>query len=127
VVINSILWGDTPDEIYINDDQSPEMSYSDIQGGYKGTGNININPLFVDPAGGDFRLRQPPCQFLPFGAGNPCVDGGDPNSRITGSTRSDALIDRGVPDMGYHYPHRTDFPAGGATLEAPAGGKSIGR
>jgi len=63
-VTNCILWGDTPDEI----DGSSTVSYSDIQGGFAGTGNINANPLFVDAAAGDWRLSS----FM-----SPCVDTGN--------------------------------------------------
>ena len=65
---NCILWGDTPEEIFNNDEASvPAVSYSDIQGGYTGEGNIDESPLLVDPANGDFHLH--PC--------SPCIDAGD--------------------------------------------------
>jgi len=127
LVINSILWGDGPDEIYIDDEESPDLNYTNIQGGYKGTGNLNINPFFVDAAAGDFHLRQEPCQSLPLGAGNPSVNGGDPNSSIAGTTRSDAVMDSGIPDMGYHYPHVKAFPSGNVFLEEPSENHGIGR
>ena len=42
---NSIIWGDSPDEI---SGTSPLVSYSNIgQIGYAGTGNIDADPLFV--------------------------------------------------------------------------------
>lgn len=44
-----------------------EVANSNIQGGYPGVGNIDVDPLFVDAANGDFRL----------GAGSPCIDAGD--------------------------------------------------
>jgi len=46
---------------------SPVVTYSDIQGGYSGTGNINANPLFVNAAGGDLHLSP----------GSPAIDAGD--------------------------------------------------
>jgi len=45
-VTNSVLWGDTAPEIG-GTGGAPTVSYSDVQGGYAGTGNINTNPLFV--------------------------------------------------------------------------------
>ena len=65
---NCILWGDIPDEIF-NDSliRSPVVTYSDIQGGYGGEGNIDAVPWFADPDNGDFRL----------GACSPCIDRGD--------------------------------------------------
>ena len=53
-VSNSIFWGDSPDEI-ADSISEPTITYSDIQGGYDGTGNINADPLFVDP-GSDYHL-----------------------------------------------------------------------
>ena len=67
-VINCILWGNFPSQI--DGGSSASVSYSDVQGGWFGTGNINADPFFVDAPGGDFRLQD----------GSPCIDAGDPNS-----------------------------------------------
>ncbi|MFN9969887.1 MAG: hypothetical protein ACK58T_08315, partial [Phycisphaerae bacterium] len=40
--------------------------YSIVQGGFTGTGNLNINPLFVDQTNRDFRLQ----------AASPAIDSG---------------------------------------------------
>ena len=63
---NCILWNDTSPEIYDYGDPS-FVTYSDVQGGYAGTGNINAPPLFVDPENGDFHLAP----------NSPCIDAGD--------------------------------------------------
>jgi parallel beta-helix repeat protein len=69
VISNCILWADTPQEIYVYSG-TPVVTYSDVQGGWTGTGNLNTDPLFVDAAGGDYHL-----------AGNsPCIDAGNPAS-----------------------------------------------
>ena len=45
---NAILWGDSPAEIFNEDIYSvPVITYSDIQGGYAGEGNIDLDPGFV--------------------------------------------------------------------------------
>jgi hypothetical protein len=66
-VVNSILWGDTvggsPSEIYL-EGSTINITYSDIQGGWAGTGNIDADPLFV--GGGDYHLKT----------GSPCIDTG---------------------------------------------------
>ncbi|MFI5378808.1 MAG: SdrD B-like domain-containing protein [Tepidisphaerales bacterium] len=47
-IANCILWGDTGGEIYDSDGFSqPIVSYSDVQGGWSGTGNIGANPQFL--------------------------------------------------------------------------------
>jgi len=66
-IVSSILWGDAPQEI-ASSFGAPVVVYSDVQGGWPGTGNLNIDPQFIDPAGFDLRL--------PFGS--PVIDLGEP-------------------------------------------------
>jgi len=49
----SIIWGHSSS---INS-ASQNVSYSDIQGGYAGSTNINVNPLFVSAASQDYHLQ----------------------------------------------------------------------
>jgi hypothetical protein len=81
-VSNSIFWGNLPNEI-INNNSTPTISYSDVQGGLPvgatdGGGNINADPLFVDAAAGDLRLQ----------GGSPCIDAGD-NGVVPGGATTD--------------------------------------
>lgn len=69
VVSNCILWGNSTPVIFITSG-SLNITYSDVQGGYTGTGNINADPLFVSSATGDFHLSGP----------SPCIDAGNPAS-----------------------------------------------
>jgi len=74
---NCISWGD---ELRA----SVTASYCDIEGGWPGVGNIDVDPLFVDPCNGDYRL-------LP---GSPCIDAGDnaaaglPETDLSGRART---------------------------------------
>ncbi len=66
VMANCILWGDTASkrkEIY---DTSGLLvvTYSDVEGGWPGEGNIDADPIFL--GGGDFHLTM----------GSPCIDAG---------------------------------------------------
>jgi len=69
-VINCILWGNTTPsgakEIFNWHECNPTVTYSCVEGGYRGTGNIDADPMFVDAGNGDFRLA----------AGSPCIDFG---------------------------------------------------
>ncbi len=53
---NSVLWGNGPDPV--EEGCCADVSYSIVEGGNNGTGNIDADPLFVDAEGGDFRLRS---------------------------------------------------------------------
>jgi hypothetical protein len=71
-VTNCILWADVasaPQEIYVGPiGCTITVDYSDVQGSWPGTGNINSDPKFVLPGQGDYRLLW----------GSPCIDAGDP-------------------------------------------------
>ena len=101
-VTNCILWGDFPDEIYNSAGSSPVVTYSDIQGGYPGTGNITDDPLLTSAYYGDFHLST----------GSPCVDRGNnlvPNLPdhdfegdarvIDGDADGMATVDMGVDEV----------------------------
>jgi hypothetical protein len=64
-IINCILWGNLPNEIYGVSD----VTYSDIEGGWLGEGNIDADPLFMMYKGYDYLLES----------GSPCIDTGDPS------------------------------------------------
>jgi len=102
-ITNTIVWDNhatTGPEIY-RDTGTLTVTYSCVKGGWAGTGNIDADPLWVDPVDGDFRLQQDPCQP---GVRNPCVDAGDPLSpMVGGTTRTDWVQDNGIVDMGCHY------------------------
>ena len=66
VLTNCILWANNSGQM-VDWSSSSTVSYSAIQGGWPGTGNLDADPLFVDPDNGDYRLS----------AGSPCVDAGD--------------------------------------------------
>jgi len=51
---NCIFW-DNGDEPLIG---VPQPSYSIVEGGYPGTGNLDVDPRFRDAAHGDYRLRR---------------------------------------------------------------------
>ncbi len=66
-ICNSILWNDTQPEII---GTNVSVVYSDIQGGWIGTGNIDSDPLFADTLSEDYHLSQD----------SPCIDTGIPDT-----------------------------------------------
>jgi len=103
-VTNSILWEDSVPEIG-GTGGMPTVSYSDVQGGYLGTGNLDLDPLFVSGGVGAFYLSQ---TAAGQGSDSPCVNAGDPATAEWGwrslTTRTDQEADAEPADMGYHYP-----------------------
>ena len=60
---SSIIWGNTGDFSQINIPSpqfggSASITYSNIGGGWFGTGNVNVNPYFTDYSNGDFTLAD---------------------------------------------------------------------
>lgn len=64
-VTNCIFWNGG-EEIAPSSGTVLQVTYSDVQGGWPGVGNIAVPPLFVDASGDDYHL-------LP---GSPCIDAG---------------------------------------------------
>jgi len=108
---NCIFWGDTPDEIF-NMSSTPAVNYCDIEGGYPGITNIDLDPMFV--GGGDYHL-----QF-----GSPCIDAGSnsaPSLPATDFEGDPRILDgncdgNGVVDMGIDEFLIT--PSGGSNKDA---------
>ena len=99
VIINSILWADSAftegDEIYI-EYGTPVVSYTNISGGWGGTGNMDVWPDFRDPVNNDFHLMSTACgdQY-----DSPCIDVGDPLI-IDSLLSCDAGLGTELSDMG---------------------------
>ncbi len=91
-VINSVLREGTPQEIYNIDSSTPVITYSNVQGGYTGKGNITGVPMFANPGSGDFHLQLT----------SPCIDTGTnsaPNLPAQDFWGDPRVMD-GVADMG---------------------------
>jgi hypothetical protein len=88
-LVNCIVWGNAE-----GIRGGAIAAYSDIQGGYADTGNINANPGFVDAANADYHLQ----------GNSPCIDTGTttgaPDTDIEGTTRPQGPgVDMGAYEM----------------------------
>jgi hypothetical protein len=75
---NSIIWGNSASsDPNISSEETSDISlaYCDIEGGWEGMGNIDINPLFRDPQTNDYHLMSISCGGL---LDSPCIDAGNP-------------------------------------------------
>jgi len=87
-IINCILWGNKA----ANDQQiggKTSVSYSTIEGGFAGQGNIDAAPCFADPNNGDYHLKSQAGRWdandgrwTKDDVTSPCIDAGDPMSPI---------------------------------------------
>ncbi len=100
-IINSILWGNKPNEI----EGESSVSFSDIRGGWPGEGNIDKRPRFTTGPLGDFYLSH---KKAGQDRNSPCINAGLGIAKELGlkktTTRTDGKKDKKAVDMGYHYP-----------------------
>lgn len=74
LLTHCIVWGDSPDEInLVKSNLDNSITWSFIQGGFDGEGNIDGDPMFVQPWEG----TSADLHLLP---GSPCIDAGNPDS-----------------------------------------------
>jgi hypothetical protein len=97
-VRNCILWGNNNQfNLLAPHPTTSTVANSIVQGGWSGTGNLNTDPLFVNAAGGDFRLQ----------ACSPAIDAGNDSANNTST------------DLG-GSPRKTDVYLGGAQIDIGA-------
>ncbi|UCC79563.1 MAG: right-handed parallel beta-helix repeat-containing protein [Candidatus Zixiibacteriota bacterium] len=100
---NSIIWYNGRKEIR----GSPFVNYCAVRGGWPGPGNIDINPMFLDPYNFDFNICSQ----------SPCIDTGDPTILDPDGTRS---------DIGLYYPSHPDCSTGNLYYVSVSGNDTTG-
>lgn len=98
-ILNSIIYGN---EVQIAG-SSATVKYSNIQGGFTGVGNIDVDPLFADADNDDYHLKSQAGRWDPTSQSwvidnvhSPCIDAGDPSTPLG----SEPLNNGGVINMG---------------------------
>lgn len=130
---NCVVYGNTTNNVVgvqIGGNGTHTVTFSDIQGGFSGAGNISGPPLFADPASNNYRLT----------AGSPCIDTGSNaavpvelttdlagNPRILdGNAVPPAIVDMGayeVADCNANGIPDTQDIASGASTDLDANGR----
>jgi hypothetical protein len=101
---NCIMWGDFGGQFY-NVSGVPSVQYSDVRGGYSGTGNINSDPKFFDTgdSDGDDNTLGTGDDGLTLNSDSPCKNSGS-NSAVPSYITTDVVEYRrivgGTVDMG---------------------------
>ena len=121
---NCILWGNlTPyGRPQIHSGYGTEsVTYSNVQGGWPGIGNINADPLFVDPNSNDYHLKSEGWRYDTKrkvwtwdDVTSPCIDAGNPGS----SLENELLSIPYDPDNQFGINLRINMGAYGGTPEA---------
>ncbi len=75
-IANSILWANSPEAVFDAPGGVTTVTFSNIQGGFAGAGNINTDPLFSDADGPD-NIAGTEDDDLRLTAGSLCIDAGD--------------------------------------------------
>jgi len=105
IVTNCIVWDNTGGQIIDAQDSRATVSYSDIQDGWTGAGQYNIDdePLFAYSANGNYypksqagRWDSNSQSWVVDNVTSPCIDAGDPGTPVG----LEPLPNGGVINMG---------------------------
>ena len=88
-VLNNIIWQNEicmPLDVY---EEEYDIRFNDIQGGWEGDGNIDVDPCFADTQNRDYHLKSEAGRWDPVSNSwvvdettSPCIDAGDPESSV---------------------------------------------
>ncbi|MHC4726718.1 MAG: right-handed parallel beta-helix repeat-containing protein, partial [Planctomycetota bacterium] len=90
-VTNSIIYynGLDSDFVQIDSNVTATITYTDVQGGWLGQGNIDADPLFVGPDNANYHLKSqagrwdlPSQSWIVDDITSPCIDAGDPDTTV---------------------------------------------
>ena len=117
-ITNTINWGNAGSSLYFYHGE-PTVTYSNIEGGWPGTGNIDADPLFVDAAASDYHI--------PFTS--PCRNAGSNDGvppELLYDWEGDPRIHHGTVDIGADEFHLHHYITGTAAPGRPIDVKVVG-
>ncbi|MDT8301334.1 MAG: hypothetical protein RQ760_07600 [Sedimentisphaerales bacterium] len=104
-ISNSIIYYNAlnSDLVQIESNSTAAITYTDVQGGWPGQGNIDADPLFADPDNSDYHLKSQAGRWdltsrdwLADDVTSPCIDAGAPGTLI----HLEPLPNGGIINMG---------------------------
>jgi len=102
--VSNCIFRDGGDEVWNDGGSTIAITYSDVEGGFSGTGNIDADPLFTDADGPDDVVGTEDDDLQPV-AGSVCIDAGD-NAAVPVWIETDIAgrvrIMNDAVDMGVH-------------------------
>ena len=107
VISNSIIYYNAlnSDLVQIESNAAAVIIYTDVQGGWPGQGNIDVDPVFADPDNSDYHLKSQAGRWdltnqswLADDVTSPCIDAGDPDTPID----LEPLPNGGIVNMGVY-------------------------
>jgi len=102
ILKNCIFW-DNSSEFYNGSNSSTTVTYSIVEGGWPGTGNLDLEPWFVNSTIGDLRLQD--C--------SPAINAGDNTANnTTNDLAKNVRIFNGIIDMGAYENQKICCPVG---------------
>lgn len=132
-VTNSIVYGNSPEQI-VADDSSPVITWSCIEDGYAGQGNIDADPLWTVGPQGEYYLGDANGTVT-----NPCINAGNmPAEDLCWTVVDDMVcldeyttdatmtVDTDMVDLGYHYIASSECLRTGVSFVGPEFEPSIG-
>lgn len=90
-------------------DKFVSVTYCAFRENWPGTGNLNVDPLFISPAAGNFRLQP----------GSPCINAGDPAFPPDEDESRTEMGFYPAENVGDYFYVTLTAPASGATFVAP--------
>jgi len=122
LVVNSVIWDNIPSQVHLGDD-SITFAHTNLQGGELelqiipqsdiiwSTGNIDLDPLFIDSENMNFSLQE----------NSPCIDAGTPYFEYEGEIIVDIPNSEYyglAPDMGaYEFGESSEIMAGDTNFD----------
>jgi hypothetical protein len=117
-IVNGIMWANAGDDFAVDATSSITATYTLSEEAIDGQGNLSGDPLFVDPAAGDYHVRSTKGRFDPS-SGEFVIDDVDSPTIDVGDPASDFAMEPGPNGLRVNLGHTGNTPE--ASMGGPGG------